>query len=304
MTKKKLIECLAPMDGITDQAYRRIVRELNPDVIVYSEFTSIEGIKNNHEHFKQRLSFTKSEIPYFVQLFGNDPKLFAEISKELEDWGVSGIDINMGCPAKKIVASQHGSSLMKEADLACRIVEACSKAVQIPITVKTRLGWDDSDGLVDFISLLVNSGAQMITIHGRTYKQAYKGTANWNPIYNLKKHLSIPVIGNGDVISRDHALSVLGNLDGYMVGRNAIGNPWVFWNNEKQKTVPLKTRIKTMILHFQYLREYQKERRALLEFRKHLTGYISGFNEAKSARLFLMEAQSEQEFTQRALSLA
>jgi tRNA-dihydrouridine synthase B len=296
------IAALAPMDGYTDPAYRQIVRQLNPDVILYSEFTNIHAIEHSAE-VRKRLLFDETELPYFIQIFGNDPEGFGKTVENLQDRGVTGFDINMGCPSKKIVKANTGGSLMKDRDLACRIVEACCKATTLPITVKTRLGWSDAEELIDFVKALINAGTQMVSIHGRTYRQKYKGEANWEPIYDLKKAVSIPVIGNGDVKGKDDGLLRLKNLDGYMIGRHAIGNPWVFWSDEKRAEVTLQDKIDKMLAHYQLLRRYKDEYIALIEFRKHLSGYINGFNGAKSFRTLLMKTKTDQEFSQVARSI-
>ncbi len=290
------------MDGITDLAYRRIVRELNPDVVLFSEFTSVNGLEHS-EAVRNRLSFDADELPFFIQIFGNEPDLFAKAVKRFENTGITGIDINMGCPSKKIVQANTGGSLMKERDLACRIVEACCGATDLPVTVKTRLGWTDSAQLVGFVQALIDAGTQMVSIHGRTYRQRFKGQADWEDIYSLKDKVSIPVVGNGDLKGREEALSKLKNLDGYMIGRAAIGNPWVFWPQERIESIAFRDKIDVMLRHYQLLRSYKEERRCLIEFRKHITGYINGFPGAKSFRSLLMQSRSERDFTERALSL-
>lgn len=290
------------MDGITDLAYRQTVRSLNPDVELYSEFTSVNGYKHS-EFVRKRLDFDDHELPYYVQIFGNEPELFAETVRAFNDTAVTGIDVNMGCPSKKIVKSTQGGALMKDKDLACRIVEACVKATDKPVTVKTRLGWEGTDQLLDFVQGLIDAGVSRVAIHGRTYKQAYRGEADWDPIYELKKNISVPVIGNGDLKGKDHALTMLKDLDGYMIGRASLGNPWAFWSDEEQAKVTLKDKIEVMLQHFALLRQYQEERRALIEFRKHISGYICGFSDAKACRALLMQSQTEEELTRQALSL-
>lgn len=299
----KPIVCLAPMDGITDMAYRRIVRKFNPNVVLYSEFTSINGIEHS-DVVRSRLDYHKEELPYIVQLFGNEPELFARTVQQFSDSGISGIDINMGCPAKKIVKSNNGGSLMKDVDLACRLVDACCRGTDLPISVKTRLGWNDAENLVTFVKALNDAGASMISVHGRTYKQRFKGEANWEPIYELKRQIDVPLIGNGDLKSKEEADDKLMNLDGYMIGRAAIGNPWVFWAQENRDRISLRDRTDAMIHHFQLLREYKNEKKSLIEFRKHVSGYISGFQDAKYYRSVLMRSTSEKEFVENAMSIA
>jgi tRNA-dihydrouridine synthase B len=299
----KPIACLAPMDGYTDAAYRQIVRKLNPDVVLYSEFTSVHGIEHS-EQVRKRLVFDQVELPYFIQIFGNDPESFGKTVVTFKDSGITGFDINMGCPSKKIIKSNTGGSLMKDRDLACRLVEACCKNTTLPVTVKTRLGWTDSEQLIDFVKALIDAGTQIITVHGRTYNQKFKGEADWGPIYELKKAISIPVIGNGDLKGKDEALSRLKNLDGYMIGRAAMGNPWIFWSDEKRAKITLKDKIEIMLEHYQLMRRYKDEQPALKEFRKHMTRYITGFDGAKAIRMLLMKSTSDKEFTETALSIS
>ena len=296
------IVCLAPMAGITDSAYRQIVRELNPEIVLFSEFTSINGIKHS-EVVRDRLNFKQSELPYIVQIFGNEPELFAKTVQLYSDSGVTGIDINMGCPAKKIIKSCSGGSLMRERDLSCQIVDACAKNTSLPISVKTRLGWTDSSELIEYCQALINAGAQRLSIHGRTYAQRFKGNADWTDIYRLKEEVTVPVIGNGDLQGKNDGEKMIGNLDGYMIGRASIGNPWVFWSDSRREKLSLKDKVEVMIKHFQLVREIKEEKRALIEFRKHISGYIRGFENAKTFRSLLMNSQTENEFIKNASSL-
>ncbi|MBF0279902.1 MAG: tRNA-dihydrouridine synthase family protein [SAR324 cluster bacterium] len=292
---KKPYVCLAPMDGVTNTAYRQIVRKVNKHVILFSEFTNVDGLIRS-DHVRQRLDFHPSEHPFFMQLFGNNPQSFAEASRIVEDRGVMGIDINMGCPAKKIVHSQHGSALMQDVDLACRLVEAVRAACSLQVSVKTRLGWENASQLIPFGKRLESAGVSLLTIHGRTYRQAFKGEADWEPIYELKKKLDIPVLGNGDVTDFRDGLRRLGNLDGFMIGRKAIGNPWVFQDGRKYPHPPLSSKISVALEHYYLLRQIKAEQVALREFRKYLGEYIRGFYQAKDQRRLLMEAPDEKEF--------
>ena len=284
------IVALAPMDGITDSAYRRLVRGFSSQAVLFSEFTSADGYLRS-SRVRERLAFHPGEHPYFVQLFGNNPEAFREAALTLEAQGVAGVDINMGCPARKIVHSQHGSGLMRDVKQACRIVEAVAKACRIEVSVKTRLGWSDAEGLVPFARALVDAGASLITIHGRTYNQQFRGEADWEPIYALKEALSVPVLGNGDVASHADGMRRLGNLDGFMIGRAAIGNPWAFLPGGGEPD--LQERVRVMRQHYALMRESQGEKRAILEFRKHMAGYLRGFDMAKAVRRLLLEAPSE-----------
>ncbi len=287
------IVCLAPMDGITDSAFRRIVRGYSRDTILFSEFTNADGYLRA-EKVRRRLDYRPEEHPYFVQLFGNQPDSFAEAARALEQEGVAGIDINMGCPARKIVASQHGSGLMQDVNLACRIVQAVADATTLPVSVKTRLGWRNADHLTQFAGRLVGAGASLVTIHGRTYDQAFRGGADWEPIFRLKAALPVPVLGNGDVQDVADGLRRMGPLDGFMIGRAAIGNPWVFAAGATPPTLP--ERVEVMRRHYAYSREAKSERLALIEFRKHLAGYLRGFPAAKAARTLFMHIDEERTF--------
>jgi tRNA-dihydrouridine synthase B len=297
------IVCLAPMDGITDSAYRRLVRGFAADVVLFSEFTSADGFLRS-ERVRRRLDFTPEEHPYFVQLFGNDPLAFREAALVLEQQGVAGVDVNMGCPARKIVHSQHGSGLMRDVNQACRIVEAIANACRVEVSVKTRLGWSDPAGLVPFASALVDAGASLITIHGRTYDQAFGGQADWGPIHALKGHLPVPVLGNGDVQDHADGLRRMGNLDGFMIGRAAIGNPWAFLPDARRRHPALAERVQVMLRHYALMREERPERLALIEFRKHLVGYLRGFQLAKTARRTLLTVADEATLVQRLHALA
>ena len=294
---KRPIVCLAPMDGVTNSAYRQIVRSLSKDVILFSEFTSVDGLVRS-EHVRLRLDFEPCEQPFFMQLFGNSPETFAEASRMVEDRGILGVDINMGCPAKKIVHSQHGSALMQDPDRACRIVEEIRKACSLEVSVKTRLGWKDDKNLIDFAKALESAGASMLTIHGRTYNQAFKGESDWEPIYELKRQLSIPVIGNGDIRDFNHGLEQMANLDGFMIGRAAIGNPWCFQDRRKYPDPTLDQRIELALKHFHLYRRFKQELVAVREFRKYIGNYVSGFRNAKEWRNSLMQCQNEKSFVE------
>jgi tRNA-dihydrouridine synthase B len=294
------------MDGITDTAYRQVVRRFDPHVVLFSEFTSADGFLRSAK-VRRRLEFKPEEQPYFVQLFGNTPEHFVEASRALEDQGVAGIDINMGCPSKKVVASQHGSGLMRDVDTACRIVEAIASACRVDVSVKTRLGWKDASGLTGFTRSLVNAGASLITIHGRTYDQSFGGRADWEPIQALKDHLPVPVLGNGDVQHFDDGVARMGRLDGFMIGRAAIGNPWAFLRDPARRHPTMEERVETIRLHYRLLRDSifaDPTRKAhvdplyvsLVEFRKHLVGYLRGFDMAKHARVAMLEAKDEAAF--------
>lgn len=289
------IAALAPMDGYCDSPYRQIVKKIAPNTVVFSEFYSADGLVHSKELQRRALTHDTSEYPLIIQIFGKDPAMFAEAAKIIEWYGITGIDINMWCPAKKVVKSGHGSSLMINRDTAFQIVEQMSKAVKIPISVKTRLGWENPDLLVDFVKWLENAGASLISVHGRTYKQAFTGRADFAGIYELKQHINIPVICNGDITSYEDGVmkmihpTGLKNLDGFMIGRSSFGNPWCFLPGNYEPT--LDEILVTMRGHGELLWKV-KWRHGMMEARKHLVQYLHGFPGVKQYRTSLVHVES------------
>jgi len=206
-----------------------------------------------------------------------------------EELGFDGIDINMGCPSKTVVKSEHGVALRKKPDLAFKLVEAVAKATSLPVSVKTRLGWSQANDLISFGQGIRNAGAQLITVHGRTYTQGFSDKANWEPIYELKKKLNIPVIGNGDVQDFTDGSNKLKNLDGFMIGRAAIGNPWVF---NDQPDLPFKDKIPLIKKHAEILFKTKGGKVGMLEIRKHLLAYVKGLPNAAQYRSKLVQVIS------------
>ncbi len=306
-TTPRPIIALAPMDGYTDTAMRLLIKEIEPRVICFTEFLSSDYFFYKPKEAAAELNVQTAEQPLIVQMFGKNPEHFAVAAKVAEDAGAAAIDINMGCPAKKIVNSQHGAYLMQNVDLGCEIIAAVRKATTLPLSVKTRLGWQDDSNLIPFIKRLIDSGIDHISIHGRTYSQHFTGKANWEPIYALKEAIPITVIGNGDVNSGQSAKEKLGNLDGVMVGRASFGNPWLFkeiasllydgivWDC---KSIPMEERLRVMLHHVELLVASKGEQRAMLECRKHLATYIHGIPGAAAFRSRLVRVTSLSEAAQ------
>lgn len=284
-TKQPLLIALAPMDGITDYSFRKIMRSLHPNIITYSEFINVSKLANKNQ---PKLMFDKADNPFFVQIFGNEPDNFAKASHYLSKLNVAGIDINMGCSSRKIASSQHGAFLMKDVKKACQIISACKKETSLPITVKTRLGWEDDSKLIDFIAELMNSGIDMVTIHGRTYKQKFKSAASFAPIYRLKAALNITVIGNGDIKCYEDGMKKLNNLNGFMIGRSALQDPWVFYPAVKRAQVSIQDRLITLLKHFKIKIASQPPHVAQLQIRKYLAGYLKGMADSKNFSQQLM----------------
>ncbi len=287
---------LAPMDGYGDSPYRQTMKKVAPHIMCISEFYSADGLIHSKFLAQSVLPHSDIEKPLIVQIFWKDPEKFAQAAKIIEWFGVAGIDINMWCPAKKVVRSGHGSCLFINQDTAFRIVESLAQATNLPISVKTRLSFDGNQNLIDFAKWLENAGANMITIHGRTAKQMYTGKADFTNIYELKKHLSIPVIGNGDILNYDDGMQKVQNLDGFMIGRCSFWNPWCFLPGGYVPT--LEEVLDIMYFHATKLVECKWERKWCLEIRKHLVQYLKNFPWVKVYRKRLVTSNTLQEIEQ------
>ena len=283
---------LAPMAGVTDLPYRRLCRELGCD-FTYTEMVSAKGLRYGAAATAALLETSPEERPCGVQLFGREPAILAEVAGKLcrENRGeLALIDINMGCPAPKITGNGEGSALMKEPKLAAQIIEAVVKASDLPVTVKFRKGFDAAHcNALEFAKLAQESGAALVTLHGRTREQMYSGKADWDVIARVKQALSIPVIGNGDVFSGADALAMRAytHCDGIMVARGAQGNPFIFQEIQaalagRPYTPPTPAQRLDMALeHLRRAVEYKGER-AYVEMRKHMAWYIRGIRGAPS----------------------
>lgn len=288
------------MAGVTDASYRQLIKRIAPECIVYSEFLSTDAIHFGAKRTMEMLSFDPTvERPFIVQVFGDTPEHFLTAAKVIEQMGVDGIDINMGCPAAKVVSSCHGAALIRNPELAAELVHQAVKAVSIPVSVKTRLGWDSSKTLINFCTTLVEAGASALAIHGRRYCDKFTGQADWDPIYELKRAVTVPVIGNGDIQSGADATRRIGNLDGVMVGRGTFGNPWVMREivdalqgsasiqqeaSFSSSSVTFAQKIPFILEHCDLAVRLKGEVRGMLEMRRHLASYVKGIPGAKELR--------------------
>ncbi len=307
------------MAGYTDSAFRVLCREFGADVVM-TELTSADAVaygkfkvkrsrlgtkveaKNKNNATAELLSFSEKERPVVVQLFGKYPEKFGIAAKWItENLKPDGIDINMGCPARKVVGSDHGAALIKYPELAAKIVKAVKENTDLPVSVKTRLGWDGDDQIFEFAPVLFDAGIDALIIHGRNYKNGFSGNARWENIFKLKEMFpNKVVIGNGDIskISNDKFLisNEMSNLqipntklflDGVAVGRSVFGKPWIF-----SKDSVSKNELKKIILRHAILAYESKGDYGIIEFRKHLLEYLKGFANAKALRLKAVKVEN------------
>ncbi len=292
---------LAPMAGVTDLPFRLLCREKG-SICSVTEMISARGIlsaPHGAETFQRQFESLPHERPTGVQIFGHDPGQMAEAASLIEEtYAFSFIDINMGCPARKIVSSGDGAALLRDIPLAVSIVSAVRKAVSCPLTIKLRLGWDHNSIVADRLArFFEDNGANAICVHGRTREQQYSGLADWTVIRKIHESVKIPVIGNGDIDTADIAASRIrrGDCDGVMVGRAAIGNPWIFsqihakLTGQKASFPVREERFQMMLRHARMLCAWKGETLAMTEMRKHAAWYIRGLTGASRIRTRLMK---------------
>ncbi|NYC92813.1 tRNA-dihydrouridine synthase B [Clostridium acetobutylicum] len=295
---------LAPMAGVTDIVFRKICKGMGAD-LTYTEMVSAKALYYGSENTEELMKISDEEEYAAVQMFGSEPDIMAKACEKFnEDDKICIIDINMGCPAHKIVKNGEGSALMKSPKLAYEIVKAVKKASNKPVTVKFRKGFDeDNINAVEFAKVIEDAGADMITVHGRTRAQMYEGKADWDIIKAVKKSVSIPVIGNGDIVSGEDAVRMLEytNCDGVMVARAAMGNPWIFREikaaiNSTQiiKPTPVE-KLDMCIFHYKEAVKYYGEKKAVREMRKNIAWYIKSLKNCTDIKCLINSEESSDE---------
>ena len=296
---------LAPLEDITDSAFRVICREFGA-AMVYTEFISSEGLVRDARKSNEKLLFEEYERPIGIQIFGSEPEAMRLAAIRATEAMPEVIDINFGCPVRKVAMKGAGAALLSDVPRMIKITEAVVKATNLPVTVKTRLGWDEkTKNIVDIAERLQDTGIAAITIHGRTRAQLYSGIADWTLIGEVKNNprMHITVIGNGDIDSPQKAMAVFEKfgVDAVMIGRAAIGNPWIFkeiadaMQNREDFVPSLCERVEICLRHLHLAIEKKGEYKAIVEMRRHYAGYFRGIPDFKKYRLQLVTLKTRQE---------
>lgn len=295
---------LGPMAGVTDLPFRLLCKEQGAGLLCM-EMVSAKGILYNNKNTENLLEIHPEEVPVSLQLFGSDPKIVSEMAKKIEERPFSILDINMGCPVPKVVRNGEGSALMKDPKLVYELVHATAHAIEKPVTVKIRKGFDeDHVNAVEIAKIAEEAGAAAVAVHGRTREQYYSGKADWDIIRRVKEAVSIPVIGNGDVTSAEKAVAMMQETgcDGVMIARGAQGNPWIFSElcaYEETGKIPVRPQLEeireTMLRHARLQIRYKGDFTGIREMRKHVAWYTKGLHGAARLRDEINRVESYEE---------
>ncbi len=296
---------LAPLAGYTDIVYRKICKSMGADVVM-SEMISADALIYNNPKTKILTEFDEEERPIGLQIFGNDARKISEGIKILKEYHPDFIDINMGCPIRKIVKNNSGAALLKDIN---KIKQIISKAYsitgnEIPLTVKIRTGWDSDDNLLEIVKIIESEGASGIIFHPRTRNEMFLGKSNWDLISKVKENTKIPIIGNGDICTPEDAKEMFNQTkcDSIMVGRGAIGNPWIFkqiknyLQNNSYYNILSPNRIEMIILHLEKIKKRVGSRKAIHLIRKFIASYTKGMRGASNLRQKCNQTKDEKQF--------
>jgi nifR3 family TIM-barrel protein len=294
---------LAPMEDVSDPPFRAVCKEGGAD-LMYTEFISSEGLIRDAIKSRQKLDIFEEERPIGIQIFGGDEEAMALSAKIIDATGPDLLDINFGCPVKKVVCKGAGAAVLKDVDLMVRLTQACIRSTSLPVTVKTRLGWDDDTKNIEEVAeRLQDIGIAALSIHGRTRAQLYKGEADWHLIAKVKNNprIKIPIFGNGDIDSPQKALEYKERygVDGIMIGRAAIGHPWIFREIKHylatREILPPPTvdeRVIAAKKHLEFSVKWKGQKLGILEMRRHWANYLKGLPNVKEFRMKLVTTES------------
>ena len=298
---------LAPMAGVTDLPFRLLCKEMGAG-LVCMEMISAKALYYKNKNTRDMLHIDPRELPVSLQLFGSDPDCIAEMAKEIEELPFAVLDINMGCPVPKVFGNGDGSALMKNPKLVAEIVEKTARAIKKPVTVKMRTGVDDQHiNAPEIAHICEECGAAAVAVHGRTREQYYSGQADWNVIAQVKRRVKIPVIGNGDIRSARDVLEMkrITGCDGFMIGRGAEGNPWIFRQilhaletGEELPKPSVEEMCDVVLRHARMVVEEKGEDRGIREMRKHAAWYTAGYRNSSRLRGLMNEAKTYEDLEQ------
>jgi tRNA-dihydrouridine synthase B len=288
---------LSPMDGYSDQPFRSLARGLG-SAMSYTEFINAIDVIHGHPHLERKLAFLESERPIVFQVFDDDPERLIQAVLKLRPRNPDIFDINMGCSAKCVSSRGAGAGLLRTPEKIARIFNRLSSELDIPVTGKIRLGWDDTSlNYLEIARIIEDNGGQLIAVHGRTKQQGYTGAANWDAIAAVKQAVSIPVIANGDVktVADIDRVKAHTQCDAVMIARAAIGNPWIFSRLDREE-VPLPVLRETMVRHLESMLEFYGQERGLVLFRKYVARYLTPYQLTGDLRQDLMTSEKKEEF--------